>query len=152
MDIRQTIGKRIHRLRRQLDLTQQGLAEKIGVNASYIGPLEKGLKCPSITVLQKLAQELGQPVFSFFLDERTEGRDEDEASRLTALLAGHTPEERRFLFRMVEEMSTLLRAQKESAGFPSRENGHLMERKEVEAQLGIAPDSHDEKIVTQAVS
>lgn len=113
-DIRQIIGRRIHRLRRHSDLTQQGLAERIGVNASYIGPLEKGLKCPSIAVLQKLAQELGQPVFSFFLDEQGHGTDETEQLRLNALLASHTPEERRFILRMVEEMSTMLMARREA--------------------------------------
>ncbi len=131
MDIRQTIGKRIHRLRRQMDLTQQGLAEKIGVNASYIGPLEKGLKCPSITVLQKLAEELNQPVFSFFLDDRADAQGEGEADRVLALLASHSAEERRFILRMVEEMSMLLRGHRDNSG---REP--LMERREVEALLG----------------
>lgn len=131
MDIRQTIGKRIHRLRRQMDLTQQGLAEKIGVNASYIGPLEKGLKCPSITVLQKLAQELGQPVFSFFLEDRADSQGQDEADRVMALLSSHPAEERRFILRMVEEMSTLLRGHREGE---AREP--LRERREIEAMLG----------------
>lgn len=112
MDIRQVIGRRIHRLRRQKDLTQQGLAEKIGVNASYIGPLEKGLKCPSITVLEKLAGELGQPVFSFFLDDRTDSGEGDIDERLAVMLASHPHEERRFLLRVVEEMSALLKSQR----------------------------------------
>lgn len=114
-DIRQIIGRRIHRLRRHADLTQQGLAELIGVNASYIGPLEKGLKCPSIAVLQKLAQVLGQPIFSFFLDEQTtDTTNESEQMRLNALLAAHSEAERRFMLRMLEEMSTMLMAQREA--------------------------------------
>jgi transcriptional regulator with XRE-family HTH domain len=117
-----------------MDLTQQGLAEKIGVNASYIGPLEKGLKCPSITVLQKLAQELGQPVFSFFLDDRADARDEGEGDRVMALLAAHPTDERRFILRMVEEMSTLLKAQRDGSVFPGRENP-LLERKDIEARF-----------------
>jgi transcriptional regulator with XRE-family HTH domain len=121
-----------------MDLTQQGLAEKIGVNASYIGPLEKGLKCPSITVLQKLAQELGQPVFSFFLDDRTDARNEGEGDRVMALLASHPPDERRFILRMVEEMSTLLKAQRESlSAFPGRDTP-LPGREEIEASLPSA--------------
>ena len=116
-----------------MDLTQQGLAEKIGVNASYIGPLEKGLKCPSITVLQKLAHELGQPVFSFFLDDRADTRDEGEGDRVMALLASHPGEERRFILRMVEEMSTLLKAQRDSS-FPGLETP-LAERKDIESNI-----------------
>lgn len=117
-----------------MDLTQQGLAEKIGVNASYIGPLEKGLKCPSITVLQKLAQELGQPVFSFFLDDRVDGRDEGEGDRIMALLASHPSDERRFILRMVEEMSTLLKGQRETPAFPGSDTP-LAERRDIEAQM-----------------
>ena len=131
-----------------MDLTQQGLAEKIGVNASYIGPLEKGLKCPSITVLQKLAQELGQPVFSFFLDDRTDARDEGEGERVMALLASHTPDERRFMLRMVEEMSTLLKTQREGgSSFPGRE-APLLERREVEA--GLQVEEHEAESVSAA--
>jgi transcriptional regulator with XRE-family HTH domain len=132
-----------------MDLTQQGLAEKIGVNASYIGPLEKGLKCPSITVLQKLAHELGQPVFSFFLDDRAETRDEGEGDRLMALLASHPNEERRFILRMVEEMSTLLKSQRESAAFPGRESP-LMERKDIEAQF--SDNGVEESAVERGIS
>lgn len=110
MDIRHTIGRRIHRLRRQRDLTQQGLAERIGVNASYIGPLEKGLKCPSIAVLEKLAEELGQPVFSFFLEDGSSETPATEGTQVAALLAAHPLEERRFLLRALEDLSALLRA------------------------------------------
>ncbi len=116
MDIRRIIGRRIHRLRRQQSLTQQELAKKIGVNASYIGPLEKGMKSPSLAVLQKLSEELGQPVFSFFLDEPSEPCHSGEEQRLFAVLASHPPTERRFILKMMEEMSMLLRAREGSSG------------------------------------
>lgn len=131
-----------------MDLTQQGLAEKIGVNASYIGPLEKGLKCPSITVLQKLAQELGQPVFSFFLDDRTDARDEGEGERVMALLASHTPDERRFMLRMVEEMSTLLKTQRAGGSSFAGREAPLLERREIEACLQV--EEHEAESVSAA--
>ena len=109
-DIKATIGKRIHRLRRLKDMTQQCLAEKIGVNASYIGPLEKGLKCPSIAVIQKLSEVLEQPVFSFFLDDTGDESADSSSMRLAALLVEHPADERRFLLNLVEEMSILLRS------------------------------------------
>ena len=109
-DVKLTIGKRIHRLRRNKDMTQQNLAEKIGVNASYIGPLEKGLKCPSIAVLQKLSEVLEQPIFSFFLDDGGDDSVDAGAMRIAALLASHPLDERRFLLNMTEEMSGVLRA------------------------------------------
>lgn len=113
-DVKVTIGRRIHRLRRSKDMTQQHLAELIGVNASYIGPLEKGLKCPSIAVLEKLSEVLEQPMFSFFLDDTGEESSDSSAMRMAALLAAHPPEERRFLLSMTEEMSALLRGRPSS--------------------------------------
>lgn len=109
-NVKVTIGKRIHRLRRNKDMTQQCLADKIGVNASYIGPLEKGLKCPSIAVLKKLSDVLEQPVFSFFLDDSGDESVDDSAMRVAALLASHPADERGFLLNLMEEMSNLLRA------------------------------------------
>ena len=43
-----TIGRRIHRLRKRADITQQMLAEKIGTSTAYISQLERGTKGISI--------------------------------------------------------------------------------------------------------
>ena len=109
-NVKSTIGKRIHRLRRSKDMTQQHLAEQIGVNASYIGPLEKGLKCPSISVLERLSEVLEQPIFSFFLDESGDENVDSSSQRLAAMMAAHPHDERAFLLKMLEEMSLVLRA------------------------------------------
>lgn len=91
-------------------MTQQSLAERIGVNASYIGPLEKGLKCPSISVLQRLSEVLEQPIFSFFLDESGDDNSDSVGQRVAAMLASHPPDEKAFLLKMLEEMSLVLRS------------------------------------------
>lgn len=93
-------------------MTQQCLAEKIGVNASYIGPLEKGLKTPSIAVLLKLSEVLEQPVFSFFLDETGDSTADSGARRLAAILDTHPPDERQFILNMTEELSEMLRTRR----------------------------------------
>jgi transcriptional regulator with XRE-family HTH domain len=91
-------------------MTQQCLAEKIGVNASYIGPLEKGLKCPSISVLLRLSDVLEQPIFSFFLDDSGDEAVDSTSQRIAAMLASHPNDEKAFLLKMLEEMSLVLRA------------------------------------------
>jgi transcriptional regulator with XRE-family HTH domain len=45
--------------RRQLELTQQELARRIGVSPAYVGHLEAGLRHPSDKVVIKLADTLG---------------------------------------------------------------------------------------------
>ncbi len=123
VDIRATIGRRIHTLRRSQNLTQQHLAELIGVNASYIGPLEKGQKTPSIAVLERIAEVLEQPVFLFFVEPQAGAEADDELKRrCTALLAAHSPEEREFMLGVLEDMSLFLRRREESRSASS--GGH----------------------------
>ena len=42
-------------------LTQEALAARCGLHATYISQLERGLKTPSLAVLVDLASELGAP-------------------------------------------------------------------------------------------
>lgn len=48
---------RKHRL--EAELTQEALAARCGLHATYISQLERGLKTPSLAVLVDLAGELG---------------------------------------------------------------------------------------------
>lgn len=56
-DIR--LGKRIARLRRKADLTQEGLAQKIHVSVTHVGLVETGKRRVSLKTLQKIATVLG---------------------------------------------------------------------------------------------
>ena len=53
-----TIGKRIAALRREKELTQDNLAELLGVSPQAVSKWENDLTCPDITLLPKLAREL----------------------------------------------------------------------------------------------
>ena len=55
----QTLGKRIMEHRKQLGLTQDQLAEKLGVTAQAVSKWENDLSCPDITMLPKLAEIFG---------------------------------------------------------------------------------------------
>jgi len=52
----------IHRWRIKRGLTQEQLAQKVGVTQSYIGQLERGEKEPSLAVLRRLSTALAVPV------------------------------------------------------------------------------------------
>ena len=55
----QTIGKRIVRYRKAMGLTQDQLAEKLGVTAQAVSKWENDQSCPDITMLPKLAEIFG---------------------------------------------------------------------------------------------
>lgn len=52
----QTLGKRIAQHRKRLGLTQDQLAEQLGVTAQAVSKWENDLSCPDITALPKLAK------------------------------------------------------------------------------------------------
>lgn len=53
------IGKNVKKLRIQKGLTQSELAQVVGVVASMIGHIEKGLKIPSLAVALEMAKFFG---------------------------------------------------------------------------------------------
>ena len=58
------IGANIKKARLSAGLTQEMLAERIGISAVYFGRLERGERKPSLDFLQHTAQALGVPLFS----------------------------------------------------------------------------------------
>jgi len=52
------IGRRIRRLRKGLNLTQEQLAEQIGVSTTHVGLVETGQRKMSLKTLQKTARIL----------------------------------------------------------------------------------------------
>lgn len=55
----QTLGKRIMEHRKRLGLTQDALAERLGITAQAISKWENDLSCPDIAMLPKLAEIFG---------------------------------------------------------------------------------------------
>ena len=55
----QTLGKRIMQCRKRLGLTQDQLAEKLGVTAQAVSKWENDQSCPDISILPKLASIFG---------------------------------------------------------------------------------------------
>lgn len=53
-----SFGRVIEDRRRELSLTQEMVAKKVGVKANYIGYLERGMRHPSQKVVEKLSAAL----------------------------------------------------------------------------------------------
>ena len=83
----QTLGKRIQLCRKSLGLTQDQLAEKLGVTAQAVSKWENDQSCPDITMLPKLAEIFGtttdallgrqsEPVHEATIDGNAKAEDE----------------------------------------------------------------------------
>ena len=68
------LGNRLKELRARHDLTQEALAEMVGVSRQSIISIEKGRYSPSVTLALRLARVLQVPVEeAFWLDDDEEG-------------------------------------------------------------------------------
>ena len=59
-------GLRIAELRRQLNISQEELAERCGVHRTYIGSIERGEKSPTLNTIEKFANGLGVQIIDLF--------------------------------------------------------------------------------------
>ena len=59
-------GARIAKLRKQLNISQEELAERCGVHRTYIGSIERGEKSPTLNTLAKFAKGLDVEIIEFF--------------------------------------------------------------------------------------
>lgn len=56
--LQQRFGKRLKKLRRSSDLTQEALAEAVGVSTEHISRIERGIVAPSFKTIDGLASVL----------------------------------------------------------------------------------------------
>ena len=57
-DIRERVGLNLQRLRREAGLSQEELADRSRVHQTYISGVERGVRNPTVLVLQRIAQAL----------------------------------------------------------------------------------------------
>jgi transcriptional regulator with XRE-family HTH domain len=68
LNIKQRFGKAVRQRRRELDLSQEQLAEQAGLHRTYISNLERGELNPSLETIEKLANALGLSIPALFIN------------------------------------------------------------------------------------
>ena len=63
------VGEKIHRVRKDRQLTLKELASRSGVSAAHISELERGRISPTVATLVKISEALGKAVSFFLPDE-----------------------------------------------------------------------------------
>jgi transcriptional regulator with XRE-family HTH domain len=67
MDILKAVGARVQAMRKARGLTQEDLEERSGVNAKYIGALERGQKNATVRTIERIATGLGVEPFELLV-------------------------------------------------------------------------------------
>lgn len=59
MDIRSRVGLNVRQAREAKGWSQEELADRSGLHRTYVSGVERGIRNPTVTVLEKLATPLG---------------------------------------------------------------------------------------------
>lgn len=78
LSIKQRFGKAIRRRRRELDLSQEELAERAELHRTYISNIERGELNPSLETMEKLVKALNITVSDLFANYGIEVESEPE--------------------------------------------------------------------------
>jgi len=68
MDVRLRLGKNLRRLRRAKGLGQEKFALEFGIDRTYVSGIERGVRNPTVTVVQRLADALEVPIAELFAE------------------------------------------------------------------------------------
>ena len=61
MDVRSRVGLNLKRFRQERGLSQEAFAAEAGLHRTYISGIERGVRNPTVLVLEGIAQALGVP-------------------------------------------------------------------------------------------
>lgn len=59
MDVRERLAENLKRLRKERGCSQEVLADKAGLDRTYVSGIERKVKNPTIKVVQRVANALG---------------------------------------------------------------------------------------------
>ena len=106
---KQLIANRIRYYRQLAKLSQEGLAEKVGISDVYIRKLESGARTPSLEIIVLLADALDTTPNHLLLPSSTLSSIRNANSGIMDLLADCTPTEFAILHKNMSVLKALLR-------------------------------------------
>ncbi|MGK5035417.1 helix-turn-helix domain-containing protein [Janthinobacterium sp. LB3P118] len=121
--ISQTVGAAIASHRVRVGLTQEDVAERLGVGNEAISRLERGIVLPSIPRLSELAE-----LFDCRMDElllTASDRKSDQAAAMEAHLTDLSPEDRAFVVNQARAIASHLRNKAHGAIPSTNSSSHI---------------------------
>lgn len=108
LGIRKKIGQSIARARQEANLTQEHVAEKLGIGPEAVSRLERGVGSITAERLVVLAEMFGCRSDQLLLGASL--RQDDQAAALAQLLDGLAPADRAFVLDSAERLADFLRS------------------------------------------
>ncbi len=68
MEIRHLLGANVRRLRESMGWSQDKLSEKSGLHRTYISGIERGIRNPTISIVDQVATSLNVTVSELFTE------------------------------------------------------------------------------------
>jgi transcriptional regulator with XRE-family HTH domain len=62
MDVRRRLGLNLKKLREEQGFSQESFADHCGLHRTYISGIERGVRNPTVVILDKIAKALKVPV------------------------------------------------------------------------------------------
>lgn len=108
-DIGRLVGENIRALRRAKGLSQEQLALRADINASYMGQVERGDKNPTIDVLSRIAAALHTPLETIVNIHSENSPEESEeaaryADKIASQLSGLSVKEQEAVYKFVKQL------------------------------------------------
>lgn len=98
------VAARIKYFRHTRSMSQEELALSAGLNPAYYGQVERGLKCPTIDTLYKIARALDVPPAEFLRSDALPDYAADHTKRIKELLARIPADKVDQVFRVIEDL------------------------------------------------
>lgn len=98
---KELLGARIKELRKLSKMTQEKLAEQIGVDPKYVSFIEVGRSSPSLEAMEKIAQALDVEIKDMFEFSHQEAR-EVSIEQIDEMLSDVTEEQLKIIHRIVK--------------------------------------------------
>jgi transcriptional regulator with XRE-family HTH domain len=102
-------AQQIRYYRQLKNMSQEELALRAELNPAYLGQLERGLKCPTIDTLYRIAGALSLSLSELFIFDNKSSTAMNSAKQVEAALRGLPDEKQEHIVRIVKDLSALLR-------------------------------------------
>jgi transcriptional regulator with XRE-family HTH domain len=102
-----SIGEALARQRQRVQMTQEQVAERLGVERETISRFERGTVVPPVPRLYELAEAYGCRVEEFLSEGSL--RESDQASHIARMLDGMKARDRTLAMNILRELSEHLR-------------------------------------------